>query len=218
MRQEKPYSKGFSKPVLIMALAVGVVLVISAIAFYLVLVRAPAEIAGNVAEEFREFFNFTPRVTIDQTVVIEQSTPIMEVSTLSRNLFVEDRWEDQWVGSTKTVEIRGSFTVKAGFDLREPFIIDITRYGLTIQASLPDPRILSLEMNTYKIIKDENGWWNRVTDQDREEAFYRLRTAARKAVQDSGILEEARATAKERIREIVQRNGSTVEFWSPLDD
>ncbi len=218
MRQEKPYSKGFSKPVLIMALAVGVVLVISAIAFYLVLVRAPAEIAGNVAEEFREFFNFTPRVTIDQTVVIEQSTPIMEVSTLSRNLFVEGRWEDQWVGSTKTVEIRGSFTVKAGFDLREPFIIDITRYGLTIQASLPDPRTLSLEMNTYKIIKDENGWWNRVTDQDREEAFYRLRTAARKAVQDSGILEEARATAKERIREIVQRNGSTVEFWSPLDD
>ncbi len=108
--------------------------------------------------------------------------------------------------------------MKAGFDLREPFTIDITRFGLTIQASLPEPRILSLEMNTYKIIKDENGWWNRVTDQDREEAFYRLRTAARKAVQDSGILEEARATAKERIREIVQRNGSTVEFWSPLDD
>ena len=88
MRQEKPYSKGFAKPVLITALAVAVVLVASAIAFYLVLVRAPAEIAGNVAEEFREFFNFTPRVTIDQTVVIEQSTPIMEASTLSRNLFV----------------------------------------------------------------------------------------------------------------------------------
>jgi len=218
MPQKQPYTKSFSKPVLITALVVGVVLVVSAIAFYLVLVRAPAEIAGNVAEGFREFFNFTPRVTIDQTVVIEQSTPIIEVSTLSRNLFAEDRWEDQWIGSTKTVEIRGSFTVKAGFDLREPFTINITRYGLTIQASLPEPRILSLEMNTYKIIKDENGWWNRVTDQDREEAFYRLRTAARKAVQDSGILEEARATAEERIREIVQRNGSTVEFWSSLED
>ncbi len=218
MPQEKPYSKGFAKPVLITALAVAVVLVASAIAFYLVLVRAPAEIAGNVAEEFREFFNFTPRVTIDQTVVIEQSTPIMEVSTLSRNLFVEDRWEDQWMGSTKAVEIRGSFTVKAGFDLREPFTINITRYGLAIQASLPEPKILSLEMITYKIIKDENGWWNRITDQDREEAFYRLRTAALKAVQDSRILEEAKATAEERIREIVQRNGSTVEFWSLLED
>jgi hypothetical protein len=218
MPQKKSYSKGFSKPVLITALAVGVVLVAGAIAFYLVLVRAPAEIAGNVAEEFREFFNFTPRVTIDQTVVIEQSNPIMEVSTLSRNLFVEDRWEDQWVGSTKTVEIRGSFTLKAGFDLKEPFTINITRYGLAIQAGLPEPRILSLEMNTYDIIKDENGWWNRVSDQDREEAFYRLRTAARKAAEDSGILEEARATAEERIREIVQRNGSTVEFWSPLED
>ena len=148
MPQEKPYSKGFAKPVLITALSVGVVLVASAIAFYLVLVRAPAEIAGNVAEEFREFFNFTPRVTIDQTVVIEQSTPIMEVSTLSRNLFVEDRWEDQWIGSTQAVEIRGTFTVKAGFDLREPFTINITRYGLAIQASLPEPRILSLEMIT----------------------------------------------------------------------
>ena len=122
------------------------------------------------------------------------------------------------MGSTKTVEIRGNFTVKAGFDLREPFTINITRYGLAIQASLPEPRILSLEMKTYKIIRDENGWWNRVTDQDREEAFYRLRTTGRKAVQDSGILEEARGTAEERIREIVQRNGSTVEFWSPLED
>ena len=73
-------------------------------------------------------------------------------------------------------------------------------------------------MNTYKIINDENGWWNRVTDQDREEAFYRLRTAARNAAEDSGILEEASATAEERIREIVRRNGSTVEFWSPLED
>lgn len=129
MPQKNPYSKSFSRPVLITALAVGVVLVASAIAFYLVLVRAPAEIAGNVAEEFREFFNFTPRVTIDQTVVIEQSAPIMEVSTLSRNLLVEDRWEDQWLGSTKTVEIRGSFTLKAGFDLREPFTINITSMG-----------------------------------------------------------------------------------------
>ncbi len=122
------------------------------------------------------------------------------------------------MGSTKAVEIRGSFTVKAGFDLREPFTINITRYGLAIQASLPEPRILSLEMITYKIIKDENGWWNRISDQDREEAFYRLRTAALNAVQDSGILEEAKATAEERIREIVQRNGSTVEFWSLLED
>ncbi len=218
MLQKHTSSKGFSKPVLITALAAGVVLVASVIAFYLVLVRAPLEIAGNVAEGFQEFFNFTPRVTIDQIVVIQQSTPIMEVSTLSRNLFVEDRWEDQWMGSTKTVEIQGSLTVKAGFDLREPFTINITRYGLAIQASLPEPKILSLEMNTYNIIKDENGWWNRVTDQDREKAFYRLRTAARKAAEESGILEEARATAKERIREIVQRNGSTVEFWFPLED
>ena len=59
---------------------------------------------------------------------------------------------------------------------------------------------------------------DRVTDQDREEAFYRLRTAARNAAEDSGILEEASATAEERIREIVRRNGSTVEFWSPLED
>jgi len=94
----------------------------------------------------------------------------------------------------------------------------VRRLRLAIQASLPEPRILSVEMNICKIIKDENGWWNRVTDQDREEAFYRLRTAARKAAEDSEILEEARATAEERIREIVQRNDSTVEFWSPLED
>ena len=64
-------------------------------------------------------------MTINETVVIEQSTPILEVATISRQSLVDHSWSHSWLGSTKSLHIRGTFTAKAGFDLREPFTIDI---------------------------------------------------------------------------------------------
>jgi hypothetical protein len=39
-----------------------------------------------------------------------------------------------------------------------------------------------------------------------------LQSTARAQAESSGMLEEARTSAEQRIKEIVQRNGSTVEF------
>lgn len=195
--------------------AVGLVLLAGAVAFYITVVKAPSDLARNTANGVRDFFNFTPQVRINQTIVIEQNTPILEVATVSREMFIDHSWQQSWLGSTKTVQIQGVFTAKAGFDLREPFRIDIERNPLRVVSRLPPPKLLSLEMKEYKVVKDEDGWWNKVTQKDREEAVRQLRTEAIVRAERSGLLEESQASVESRIREIVQRNGASVVFKNP---
>jgi len=177
---------------------------------YVPLVKLPADLAASTAEGFRRVFNITPRVMIEETVVIEQNTPILELAVSSRSVLVDHSWSHTWLGSTKRLHMRGTFTAKAGFDLRHPFTVRIERSPLSVVAELPPPELLSLEMDSYTIVRDESGWWNRIADGDREEAVRALHRVAREKAMQSGLLEEAQASAAERIRELVERNGAPV--------
>jgi hypothetical protein len=201
-----------SRKILILAVAAGLVIVSGSVAFYIVFVKVPRDMAHHVASGIREIFNFTPQVRINETVVIEQITPILEVATVSRQMFIEHSWEQTWLGSTKTIQIQGVFLAKAGFDLREPFRFDIEKNASRVVAWVPPPKLLSLEMQEYKILKDEGGWWNSVTSQDREEAVRQIRALAIEKATQSGLLEESTASVEARVRELVERNGSNAEF------
>jgi hypothetical protein len=69
-------------------------------------------------------------------------------------------------------------------------------------------------MDSYRIAADESGWWNRISSDDREAGVEQLQFTARTQAESSGMLEEARTSAEQRIKDIVQKNGSTVEFPS----
>jgi len=86
-----------SKKILLLAVAASLVIVSGSVAFYIVFVKAPRDMAHNVASGIREIFNFTPQVRINETVVIEQTTPILEVATVSRQMFIEHSWQQTWM-------------------------------------------------------------------------------------------------------------------------
>lgn len=201
------------RPRIIIAASVLLLLLVGVIILaYVFFVDTPMKLAEATAGGIKEMFNFTPRVTIEQTVVIEQTTPIMEIATVSRDVFVDYSWSHSWLGSTKSLRVVGAFTVKAGFDLREPFTIAIEKHPLRVAATMPPPKILSLTMTSYRIDQDEDGWWNKIAIADREAAVRELQTTARTKAESSGILEEATRTIEQRIRELVAKNGATVEF------
>jgi len=204
-----------SKPLIVASAAAAILLIAGAWSFYSVFIKAPADLAHATADGIQGFFNFTPRVKIDQIIVIEQNAPIMEVATVSRQLIVDYTWAHTWLGSTKSIHMIGTFTAKAGFDLKEPFTIEIDRSPLRVRASLPPPRVLSITMDSFRIAADESGWWNRISDADREAGVENLQSTARAQAESSGMLDEARTSAEQRIRDIVQKNGSTVEFPPP---
>ncbi|MBI5472785.1 MAG: DUF4230 domain-containing protein [Ignavibacteriae bacterium] len=193
-------------------IAVGVALVLAAFAAYVVVVKIPSDLAAGIAKGVNEAFNFTPQVKMENTVVIEQTVPITELAIVSRDISVDYTWSHEWLGSTKTIALRGTFTAKAGFDLREPFAIEITKYPITVRANMPAPQLLSVQMNTYKILEDESGWWNRITNADRELAVAALQHRAREEAINSGMLAETRAAIEARIAEIVRKHDATIDL------
>jgi hypothetical protein len=201
-----------SRTRLILLLTVAFLLIGSGIAAYVTLVRIPAEFAARTAEAVKEEFHVTPQVKINQTIVIEQNTPIMEFATVARQLMVDYAWSHTWLGSTKAIHLRGVFTAKAGVDLREPFTLAIQRNPLHVDASLPPPKILSMTLDSYDVLQDEDGWWNKISNADRDSAMKQLQTTAMTQAVSSGMLDEVKASMEGRIKEIVEKNGATVEF------
>jgi hypothetical protein len=193
----------------------GLGLFLAALALYLLLVRTPAEIARTLADGIAHTFNFTPQVKIEETVVIEQNTPIAELATVARDLMVEYSWSHRWLGSTKTIRLRGTYTAKAGFDLKQPFSLTILTSPLRVQARMPAPTLLSLQMNSYTVLEDDSGWWNRISNADREQAVRELQRVAFEKATTSGMLAEAASTVQQRIHELAERNGALVEFIFP---
>lgn len=201
--------------VAILGIIAAVLLIGASLVAYRLFVQAPAELARVTADGIRSIFQVTPQVTINQTIVIEQASPILEIATVSRQMMIDHQWSHSWLGSTKSIHVRGTFTAKAGYNLKEPFAITITRDPMRVTATLPAPRLLSVQMDSFAVVTDESGWWNRLTEEDRSQAVTTLQTLARSKAGSSGILEDVRTSAEERIRELVERNGAEVLFAQP---
>lgn len=214
MNHDRLESRGV-RSVTIVGIVAILVFLGGTVAAYRLLIVAPAKLAQATADGVKALFQITPRVTVNEVVVIEQNAPILEVATVSRPLLVDHAWSHTWLGSTKSLHVRGVFTAKAGFNFHKPFEINITGNPLKVSARLPAPELLSLQMDSFEVLEDENGWWNRLTEADRTAAVVDLQTVARQKAEASGILQEVERSAEERMRELVERNGALVEFENP---
>jgi nitrate reductase NapE component len=159
--------------------------------------------ARTVAEEFRETFQFTPEVRVDSTIVVAQETPVLQFVVLERENIVRHRWTHTWLHSTKEFEIEAVFTARTGFDLEEPFRIQIDRRTRAVGALLPKPQILSVGMNNVRVLRDEDGLWNKLTAADREEAFAELERVARLEFSQSNLLHDTRRVGEKRVQEFL---------------
>lgn len=201
-------------------LRIGVVIVLLVLGYVMIrsIVTNAANTAKNLAEQTAEgiksVLNITPRVTINGLTVIQQTSPILELALMQQTLFKEYSWQHTYIGSTKTLMLRGEFIAKAGFDLHESFTIDILQPSsgeLSVQVILPKPRLLSLEMKQYSVAKDESGFWNFITAEDREHAVNAMQHEVRASVEQSDMMERVKTEMERRIREIItQRSAGAV--------
>jgi hypothetical protein len=145
-------------------------------------------------------------------VVVAASTPVAELVVLEKKALVRHSWSQTWLHSTKNFEIEATFTAKAGFDLSEPFRINIDPVTYNIETNLPSPRILSLGMSDVRVLRDEDGLWNKLTAEDRQQAFQALEKQAKRQFADSPLLAETRLEAEKRLREILASSGRKIEF------
>jgi hypothetical protein len=148
---------------------------------------------------FIDIAHLQPRITINNRVYLEQTTPVSELIVLSRRIEVEHEFLHTWVGSSKRVKLHGTFIVKAGFDLQRNLSIDMRANEIIVQ--LPHARILGIEQDQVDVLAFENGLWNRISGQDLQSELSILPQLAREKARASGLPAEAERALQQQIEQ-----------------
>lgn len=193
------------------------------IAAYIILVTIPTQLAKRsyegaqtIGQAFREAFQFTPEVRVENTVVLNQQTPVLELSVLSQNFEHRYVWQNSWAGSTKKIFISGTFKVKVGFDLREKVSVSLQDDKAIV--TLPQPETLSVESRGDIEYRDENGIWNWVDLEDRTRATNAFIRHARSYAEQATFIGDAKQEIEDKLKDVLEPYAAEVivQYSTPV--
>jgi hypothetical protein len=173
----------------------------------------PGEIGRALSDALGDKLRARPTVYLRNYVVVEEKKPIAELALVSRQTEVEHRIESVLLHSKAELTLRATFNVKAGFDFRG------TRLGLILDPGLKKarlelsaPKVLSLEMIRYEVLVDRSGWWNRISESEKELAMRDMQADAKLEAIRAGILRDCRQELEKEMADISRRTGVAIEF------
>jgi len=155
------------------------------------------QLGREARDSFVKLAHLQPKVTVNDRVYLEQTTSVAELAVLARRVQVEHEMMHTWAGSTKRVRLHGTYLVKAGFDLRKKFTVNIRPNEIVIE--LPHAQILSVEEEKVEVLALENGLWNRISPGDVEKELAALSSQARE--KSSALPAEAEQTFTRQLLE-----------------
>jgi hypothetical protein len=153
----------------------------------------------DLRSAFVDIAHLQPRITINNRVYVEQTTPVSELVVLSRRIEIEHEFLHTWMGSTKRVKLHGTFTAKAGFDLRQDLNVDIRPEQIVIQ--LPHAQILDVAQDQVDVLAFDNGFWNRISGDDVQSELSILPQLAREKAAETGLSVEAERALQKQLDE-----------------
>lgn len=194
-----------------------VLLMAICITAYVLLVIIPKKVAEQsyngakqIGKDISEALQFTPEITVNNTVVLQQQTSLLELATLSQSFKHEVIWKNTWLSSTKSINITGTFQAKAGFDIHKKMQIVIE--DKTAIVTLPPPQLLSIEPKGDYTFRDEDGIWNWVNEEDRAVALNSFTKDAKQFAQQATFIEDSKKALEEKMRPIFEAHGYAVTF------
>jgi hypothetical protein len=160
----------------------------------------------------KEIFQLQPQVFVQETLIQGQSAPVAELAVLEQDFPLHFEWTHQWLGSTKQIKVSATWRAKAGFDLMKPFRLDIDPETRAVSADLPAAEILSVEQQGDLKWQGESGWWNRLSEADREGVLRDFKKRAREKIETSDLAGRAQAEAGRRLQDLLDRQEGRKPF------
>ena len=155
------------------------------------------QLGRKARDSFVELAHLQPKVTVNNRVYLEQATTVAELAVLARRVQVEHELMHTWAGSTKRVKLHGTYLVKAGFDLRKQFTVNVRPNEIVVE--LPHAQILSVEQEQVEVLTLENGLWNRISPDDIQSQLATLPEQAR--TKAAGLPAQAEQTFTRQLLE-----------------
>jgi len=172
-----------------------------------------------VRDAFVSVLRVTPQVTVNQRVVLTQTAPIAELAVVTKEELVTigltEHFEVLSVQiplTEKVLTAEAVYRIKAGFDLRDPFSVEIDPVTHQVHATMPHAVILSVEQMGNLTYHGDDAWLNRVTDAEREEIVNNLNAAAHADAEKSGLKEDAEKQVQQRLNDLINHNGKPMQL------
>jgi uncharacterized protein DUF4230 len=162
----------------------------------------PARTVRDLRAAFIDVAHLQPKITIKNRVYLEQTAETAELATVVRRTEVEHEFLHSWAGSSKRIQLRGVFLVKAGFDLHKNFSVDVRSDQIDVH--LPPAQILGVEEQKVDVLSYENGFWNRISAEDIENELQTLPQLARERAAQAGLTAEAERTLKDQLEQKIK--------------
>jgi Protein of unknown function (DUF4230) len=157
------------------------------------------KLGRDMRAAFVDIAHLQPRITINDRVYLEQTTPVSELMILSRRIEVEHEFLHTWAGSSKRVKLHGTFAVKAGFDLRQNLTVDIRPNDIIVR--LPHDQLLSVDQQRVDVLAFENGFWNRISGNDLQNELSILPQLARRKAEETDLPAEAERSLQQQLNQ-----------------
>jgi len=176
----------------------------------------------SVRDAFAQVLRVQPEVTVNQRVVLTQTAPIAELAVVTKEELVTLGFNEhlevlsvQIPLTEKTLTAQAAYRIKAGFDLRKPFSVEIDPVTHALRAAMPHATILSVEQVGDLTYHGEDAMLNRVTDDERAQILNNLNAAAHDAAEKSTLKMEAEQQVAQRLNEIMSHNGQSLQIeWN----
>jgi hypothetical protein len=180
----------------------------------------------SVRDAFVQVLRVQPQIMVNQRVVLTQTAPIAELAVVTKEEFITLGFTEhlevftvQLPLTEKKLVAEGTYQIKAGFDLSEPFSVEIDPLTHDIIAAMPHAKILSVEQVGDLVFDGEDAILNRVTDAERQQIVNNLNAAARDAAEKSSLKSDAEEQVKQRLKDLIRHNGQPIDIewknWSP---
>ena len=202
-----------------------ILIVMAAIGFFALrsCTSAVGESIDHVRDAFNQVLRLQPEVTVNQRVVLTQTAPIAELAVVTKEELITIGLNEhlevlsvQIPLTEKKLTAEATYRIKAGFDLHQPYSVQIDPATHAVHASMPHAKILSVEQLDGPTYHGEDAMLNRITDEERTQILTNLNAAAHDAAEKSGLKLEAEQQVAQRLQEIINHNGESFEIkWSP---
>ena len=178
---------------------------------------------ASVRDAFSQVLRVQPQVTVNQRVVLTQTAPIAELAVVSKEELVTLGFSEHFEVlsfqvplTEKQLSVEATYRLKAGFDLSEPYLVEIDPAAHHVQAKMPHAKILSVEQVGALTYHGEDAILNRITDDERTKILDDLHAAARKAAEESSLKADAEKQVADRLEDLFRHNGQTIQIeWTP---
>ena len=176
----------------------------------------------SVRDAFIQVLRVQPLITLNQRVVLTQTAPIAELAVVTKDEFVTlgftghlEIFTLQLPLTEKKLTAEGTYRIKAGFDLSQPFSVEINPSTHDVHATMPHAKILSVEQVGDLNFDGEDAILNRVTDAERQEIVNSLNSAARDVAEKSTLRADAETQVAQRLKDLIQHNEQPMEIqWT----